>query len=214
VFNVRIRISNPKSPATLLLMQLVGLTGGVGMGKSTCAQLLRERQIPVVDTDDVAHELVEPGQPALKEIGQAFGAEMLDAEGRLRRAELARRVFHDPAARRRLEAILHPPIRERWRAQADAWRAQSVPLGVVVIPLLFETDAQKELDATICLACSPKTQIERLQPRGWSWEQLEQRIAAQWPIEKKIAAADYVIWTEGPLAIHAAQLDGILERFK
>jgi dephospho-CoA kinase len=143
-------------------MKLLGLTGGVGMGKSTCADLLRARHVPVLDTDDLAREVVEPGQPALDEVRRIFGHEVIDAEGRLRRDILARRVFSDSEARKQLEGILHPRIRTLWRAQANAWRDQGRPLGVVAIPLLFETKAETELDAVICVACSPATQLERL----------------------------------------------------
>lgn len=191
---------------------MLGLTGGVGMGKSTCAELLRVRGIPVADTDELARQVVEPGQPALAEVVQLFGSEVIDTDGRLIRAELARRVFSDPAARSRLEAILHPRIRQLWRARAETWRAEGHDVCVVVIPLLFETGAEAELDATICVACSRGTQRARLASRRWPPEQLEQRIRAQWPVERKMAAADYVIWTEGDMELHAAQLDRILRR--
>ena len=118
-------------------MIVLGLTGGIGMGKSTCAQLLRQRAVPVVDTDGLARRVVEPGQPAQAEILAAFGQQMLGADGQLRRDELARLVFADLDARRRLESILHPRIRELWRAQAESWRAENHALAVVVIPLLF-----------------------------------------------------------------------------
>ncbi len=191
-------------------MDVLGLTGGVGMGKSTSAQLFLARGVPVVDTDVLARQVVEPGQPALTEVQAAFGPQIVGPDGFLRRDELARRVFADPAARRRLEAILHPPIRARWRAQVQTWRAEARPLALVVIPLLFETRAETELDATICVACSADTQQKRLQERGWSVEQIVQRIEAQWPVEKKIASADYLIWTEGDLEVHAAQVERIL----
>jgi dephospho-CoA kinase len=193
-------------------MKVIGLTGGVGMGKSTCAQLLRDRGVRVVDTDDLARQVVEPGQPALAEVLAAFGPEMAGPDGRLRRKELARRVFADPAARRQLEAILHPRIRMLWRAQVENWRAEGHPLAVVVIPLLFETKAEAELDATICVACSLATQQERLLARGWSPEQIEQRNLAQWPISQKIARADYLVCTEADLDVHAAQIERILRR--
>jgi dephospho-CoA kinase len=193
-------------------MKVVGLTGGIGMGKSASAQLLRGRGVPVVDTDDLARQIVEPDQPALAEIVAAFGPQIVGPDGRLRRAELARRVFADPAARRRLEAILHPRIRVLWRAQAETWRAEGHPLAVVVIPLLFETKAEAELDATICVACSAATQQQRLQARGWPPEQIEQRLQAQWPVETKIARADYLVWTEADLDVHAAQIERILRR--
>ena len=195
-------------------MKVLGLTGGIGMGKSTCAELLRARNLPVVDTDDLARTVVEPGQPALAEIRAAFGAQMIDKDGHLNRDELARSVFSDPAARKRLESILHPRIRDLWWAQAKEWEAQAHPLGVVVIPLLFETGAESEMDATVCLACSEATQHERLAARGWSGEQIDQRIRAQWPIEQKLAKSDYVIWTEIGLDVHADQLDQILRAIK
>jgi len=191
-------------------MEVLGLTGGVGMGKSTAAQLLRDRGVRVVDTDDLARQVVEPGQPALAEVLAAFGPEMAGPDGRLRRKELARRVFADLAARRQLEAILHPRIRMLWRAQVEAWRTEDHRLAVVVIPLLFETKAEAELDRTICVACSVATQQERLLARGWSPEQIEQRNLAQWPISQKIARADFLVWTEAGLDVHAAQIERIL----
>jgi dephospho-CoA kinase len=191
---------------------LLGVTGGIGMGKSAAATLLRERGLPVIDTDLLARQVVEPGQPALLEIQKIFGREIVGPDGALRRDELARRVFSDAAARRQLEEIVHPRIRALWQNQSAAWRAEGRPFGLVIIPLLFETGAEKELDATLCLACSAATQRERLLARGWPVEQIEQRIQAQLPVETKIARSDYVIWTEGSMEIHAAQLDRVLSR--
>ena len=190
-------------------MMLIGLTGGIGMGKSTSASLLERRGVPVIDTDHLARQIVEPGQPALGEIRAAFGGEVFGADGRLRRDELAKVVFNDDEKRRRLEGILHPRIRELWMAQAQAWRAENRAAGVVVIPLLFETDAAKEFDAVICVACSTASQRRRLQSRGWDVDQIERRIAAQWPAQRKMDSARYVVWTEGSLDIHAAQLERI-----
>jgi dephospho-CoA kinase len=194
-------------------LKVLGLTGGIGMGKSAADSLLRQRGVAVIDTDLLARELVEPGQPALAEIRQSFGAEVLGPDGRLDRGELARRVFAEPEARRRLEEILHPRIRRLWKAQVQGWRAEGRPLAVVVIPLLFETGAEKEFEATLCVACSAATQHQRLRARGWSPEQIEQRISAQWPTEKKMAQADFVIWTEAGLDVHAAQLERALQQY-
>jgi len=191
-------------------MKLLGLTGGIGMGKSTAARFLREHGAQVVDTDELAHRLVEPGQPALAEIETVFGKSIVAPDGRLRRDELAQIVFTDPTARKQLEAILHPRIRERWRAQIEAWRRENHPLAVVAIPLLFETNAEPDFDRTICVACSAADQRKRLWERGWTSEQIKQRIAAQWPIEQKIAGADFVIWTDGSLEAHAQQIERIL----
>ncbi len=191
-------------------MKVLGLTGGIGMGKSTSAQLFRSRGVSVVDTDDLARQVVEPGQPALAEVLAAFGHQLAGPDGQLRRDELARRVFADATARKRLEAILHPRIRALWRAQLVAWQAGGRPLALVVIPLLFETEADAEVDGTICVACSTATQHLRLRARGWSPEQIEQRLQAQWPVETKMARADYLIWTEAEVDVHAAQVDKIL----
>ncbi len=191
-------------------MKVFGLTGGIGMGKSTAAQILRDRGIAVVDTDALARELVEPGQPALEELKKIFGAELISANGQLRRDELARRVFADSAARKKLEDVLHPRIRERWLAQVETWRTEGKPSAIVVIPLLFETKAESRFDATICVACSAETQRRRLLERGWTVEQIQQRIAAQLPAETKAQLSDFVIWTEGSVELHAEQLQRIV----
>ena len=187
-------------------MEVLGLTGGIGMGKSACAQLLQWRGAVVVDTDDLARQVVEPGQPALAEVQAAFGAEIVGADGRLKREELAQLVFADAGARIRLEAILHPRIRELWQAQLQSWRTEGKPLAVVVIPLLFETQAEAGFDAVISVGCSAATQRQRLLARGWSPEQVEQRITAQMPAEEKMLRSNYVIWTEAGMDVHAQQV--------
>lgn len=191
-------------------MKLYGLTGGIGMGKSTSSRLLAERGVAVVDTDVIARQIVEPGQPALEEIHKHFGSEIISADGRLRRDELARRVFGDAAARKDLEKILHPRIRAIWQETAGKWRTEGKPRGVVVIPLLFETDAATSFDAVICVACSAASQHQRLQARGWDDRQIKQRIQAQWPVAKKMEQSNFVIWTEASVDIHAAQLSRIV----
>ena len=195
-------------------MIVIGLTGGVGMGKSTAANFFAERGLPVIDTDELARELVEPGQPAIAEIRKVFGESMIDAQGRLRRDEVAKAVFADSAKRQQLEGILHPRIREAWLARVEKCRSEGRPAAVVVIPLLFETGAEKAFTHIVCVACSSATQRSRLAGRGWNEDQIEQRIAAQWPTEKKIAAAHFVVWSEGAIEIHEAQVDRILERLK
>jgi dephospho-CoA kinase len=192
-------------------MKLIGLTGGIGTGKSTSASLLSLGGVPAIDTDTIAREIVEPGRPALLKIAATFGRELVDSEGKLRRSALADLVFSSPEKLKELEAILHPAIRDRWLGQAAIWRREQRKLGVVVIPLLFETAAQAHFDAIICTACSAATQQERLRARGWTEKQIQQRLAAQWPVEKKIAASNYVIWTEGAMELHRAQLERILQ---
>lgn len=191
-------------------MFLIGITGGLGMGKSTAEAFLRERGVRTVDTDQLARELVQPGQPALEEIRRRFGGSFLDPDGRLRRGALADLVFGDEQARRVLEAILHPRIREQWSALVAGWRDEGVRFGAVVIPLLFETGAAPAFDLTACIACSPATQHARLQSRGWPEQDIRRRLAAQWPVEHKMAAADVLVWTEGILEAHAAQWERVL----
>jgi dephospho-CoA kinase len=193
-------------------MKVCGLTGGVGMGKSTAARFLHAHGAQIVDTDELARQLVEPGQPALARIQAAFGKKIVSSTGELKRVELAQIVFADAEARKKLEAILHPPICERWLAQLDTWRKENHPLAVVVIPLLFETRVESRFDKIICAACSATAQRERLWARGWTPEQIEQRNAAQMPIEQKIARADFVIWTDGALAVHSRQVDDVVAR--
>lgn len=179
------------------------------MGKSTSASLLSLGGLPVIDTDTLAREVVEPGRPALTEIAATFGPGLIDEAGCLRRAELAEIVFSSPEKLRQLESILHPIIRDRWLGQVEIWRRENRNAGVVVIPLLFETNDRSQFDAVICTACSPATQQERLRARGWPPDQIQQRLAAQWPVEKKIATADYVVWTEPALPLHRRQLERI-----
>jgi len=192
-------------------MKLFGITGGVGMGKSTTGALLEKRGMVIVDTDCIARQLVEPGQPALAKIASLFGDSVLLPDGRLNRKELTRRIFADAAERAKLEAILHPKIRQVWEADVRKWRASGLEAGAVIIPLLFETKAETLFDSVICVACSAASQMDRLQQRGWSRAEIKQRLEAQWPTEEKIARSEFVIWTDSTMEVHAAQLDKVLQ---
>ena len=193
-------------------MKLCGLTGGVGMGKSTAAGFFLLSGVRVIDTDAIAREIVQPGRPALAEIKSEFGGGYISSAGELKREALAHLVFTDAAARKKLEAILHPRIRADWLAQVETWRKENCPLAVVAIPLLFETQAEPQFDKIICAACTPAAQHERLRQRGWTTEQIQQRIAAQLPAEQKIARSHFVIWTEGSLAVHRYQVERIIAK--
>ena len=131
---------------------------------------------------------------------------------------LARLVFGDADARKRLENILHPRIRAfAWRRQIDQWRSEGRDRAVVIIPLLHETDAAAHFDMVICVACSAATQRRRLEARGWSAEQIQQRLDAQWPAEKKVELSDRVVWTEAawmctPPSLRASFLDEVRHR--
>ena len=187
-------------------MKLYGLTGGLGMGKSAAAELLAAEGMPMVDTDVIAREVVNKGERGLEAVAAEFGQNVIDADGGLDRAVLAGMVFANPEARLKLEAILHPLIRERWLRVAGEWRATGKKAGVVVIPLLFETGAEQEFERVICIACSPRLQSARLQQRGWNAEQVTGRLSAQWPIEKKIDRSHYVIWNDSSVEVLREQL--------
>ena len=174
----------------------VGLTGGVASGKSTVAALLRELGAVVVDSDVLAREVVEPGTPGLAAVVEAFGPAVLTADGTLDRPALGAVVFGDDAARRRLEAILHPLIRAR-AAELEA----AAPKGTVVvhdIPLLVETGQADRFDAVLVVDVPVETQVERMvRDRGMSGEDALARVAAQADREQRLAAATHVVDNTG-----------------
>lgn len=180
-------------------MYIVGLTGGIGSGKSEAARLFAGFGIPVVDTDVIAHALTATGQPALKTIAQAFGAEALNADGTLNRGYLRQRIFADPAARQMLEGILHPLIREQVR-QALAENA-SAPYQIVVVPLLFETGAYANLiNRSLLIDCPETLQIKRAMARSQlSESDVRAIMAAQFSRDQRLALADDVIRNDGTL---------------
>jgi dephospho-CoA kinase len=145
--------------------------------------------------------VVEPGQPALEEIRRVFGEAVLRRDGSLDRPALGAVVFSDSEARARLEAILHPRIRQLWKASAAEWRSRGTSRGFVVIPLLYETRAESEFDLVFCAACGAGTQRARLALRGWSEEEIEKRLASQMPAAHKMDRADGVIWNDSTLEI-------------
>ena len=181
------------------------------MGKSTVAEYLSNRGEFVIDTDLVARQLVEPGSSALHEIVQAFGTHVIGQDGRLDRTALAEVVFNSDQRREALEAILHPRIREAWKDWAAKRSLEGARRAVVVIPLLFETGAEKELDLTICVACSEKSQRERLRARGWHDPEIDRRKAAQRPIREKMDRADRVIWSEAAVEVTQMQVARVFD---
>jgi len=190
--------------------RVLGLTGGVGMGKSTAARLLKKAGLPVVDSDDLAREAVQPGTEGLAEIADEFGEGFLKPDGSLDRDKMASTVFQDQAARKQLELIIHPRVRAVWENRIEQWREQKRPVGVVVIPLLFEVGVQDSFDAVLCVASTASTQRSRLRGRNWSDDQIAARIAAQMDIAQKMDLADHVLWNEGTPDQLGEQLNGIL----
>jgi dephospho-CoA kinase len=174
----------------------VGLTGGVASGKSTVTAILRELGAVVIDADQLARDVVEPGTPGLAAVVREFGDSILTDEGALDRPALGAIVFTNPDARRRLESILHPLIRARAAEIEDA--AEPGALVVHDIPLLVETGQANQFDAVLVVDVPVETQVERLlRERGWSREDAEARVAAQADREERRAAASYVIDNTG-----------------
>jgi len=191
-------------------LRTIGLTGGIGTGKSTLAAWLRNSDVPIIDTDELARQLVEPGQPALGEIKAAFGSDVVDTNGRLRREVLADRVFGREEDRHILEGILHPRIHGVWKAQVATWRAKGLPLAVVVIPLLFEKSLEAEFNVIVCVGCRRSTQWDRLRGRGWSEGEIQRRLEAQLPLVDKMLRATRVIWNDSSLEVMQEQARRIL----
>src|SRR5205814_4231597 len=178
-------------------MLKVALTGGIATGKSHVLDEFRKRGVPCLDADVLAHGVEAPGTEATQAIAARFG-DVLAADGAVDRRKLAPIVFADPAARRDLEAIVHPAV---YRAIAAGLRGfqllGSPPLAVVDIPLLYETGHEKDFDRVIVTVCSPDVQIARLVGRGMAEAEARQRLAAQWPTDAKAKRADFVIKTDG-----------------
>lgn len=183
----------------------VGLTGGIGSGKSTVAQRFSELGALVIDADAIAREVVEPGQSALAEIVDAFGADMLQTSGELDRAALAAIVFNDPDALARLNAITHPRVAERTAALMAAAPADAVV--VYDVPLLVENNLVEGWDAIVVVQAPQDVRVQRLRDRGVGASNIAQRMAAQASDQQRRAVADIVIDNGGDLATLLAQVD-------
>ena len=184
-------------------MILIGLTGGIGAGKSFVSELFIQQALPLIDTDIIARQLLEPEQAAWAAVKEHFGASFFSADGSLDRGKLASLIFTDGASMKWLNQLMHPMIRQQWSQDVCQLKETGHKVCVVVIPLLFETDAQSAFDTVICMACSSFTQKIRLKKRGWNQEHIESRIASQWPMPRKMNASHHVIWTD--CAKHATQ---------
>jgi dephospho-CoA kinase len=182
-------------------MRLVGLTGGIASGKSTFAAALRDLGVPVIDADRLAREAVRPGSPALAAIAREFGPGVLAPDGTLDRAGMAARVFADPAARARLEAIVHPAVRAGVAAETARLAAAGHDVAFYDVPLLYERGLDREVDLVVVVHVPPPVQRARLRARdGLAEAEVEARLAAQMPIDEKARRADVVVSNEGDLA--------------
>jgi dephospho-CoA kinase len=188
----------------------VGLTGGIGSGKSAVSKLFVAHGAALVDADVNARAVVAKGTPGLAAIVAEFGPEVLRPDGELDREALGRIVFSDPAKLARLNAIVHPLVGEESARQIAAAEASGAPVLIHDVPLLVENGLQGMYDAVVVVAASPETQLERLtRLRGMTAEDAQARIDAQSPLEDKIAVATYVIENDGPIEELAPQVDRV-----
>ena len=179
-------------------VRIVGLTGGIGSGKSTVGHMLAELGAHLVDTDAISRSLTAPGGDAMDAIRLTFGDDMVDAQGAMNRARMRELAFSDPAALQRLEAILHPLI--GLKAQALSERARPDQIVVYDVPLLVESGRRWRdiVDRVVVVDCLPDTQIERVMARsGWSREAVQAVLAKQATREQRLAVADHVLRNEG-----------------
>ncbi len=189
----------------------VGLTGGIASGKTTVADTLASFGAAVIDTDVIAREVVEPGQPALDEIRTAFGDGVFDDHGALDRRALRRLIFDDDASRARLEAILHPRIRAETLCQSDEAEG---PYQVIVVPLLTTSELAAAMDRILVVDCDEATQIERLLARDAETEaQARKILAAQASREERLAIADDVVTNDGTIDELVAKLRQLHDRY-
>ena len=197
-------------------MLRVGLTGGIATGKSYCLERFGRLGAKTIDADVLAREAVAKGNPGLEAVVRRFGPSVLRPDGNLDREALGRIVFGDAAARRDLEAIIHPEVYraiESWFATLTD-QSKSGAVAIADIPLLFETNREDDFDVVVVAACSRERQIERLMARGMAKNDAEDRISAQLPIEEKTRRAAYVIDTSGTFDDTDAQVDRLWRVFK
>jgi dephospho-CoA kinase len=201
-------------------MQVIGLTGGIGSGKSRVAHLLAELGAAVISADAVAREVTRPGTPAYRAIVACFGPGVVRPDGELDRRALAARVFADPEERRRLEAITHPAIRREIRRRVEALRCapQPPPAVVLEIPLLFEGGGYRECDQVWVVTAPEPVRVARVMERdGVERAEVEARMRAQWPEEEKVRRAHVVIdnsgcWAETERQVREAWRRCVLDR--
>lgn len=176
--------------------RVVAITGGIACGKSEVGRILEGRRVQTRDADDVAHDLMEPGDAVYDRVVEQFGRSVLREDGRIDRHALGERVFASDMERRALNQIVHPAVAADFQAWAGRVRT-SGEYGAAIVPLLFEAGMENSWDGIICVAASEETMIQRLEGRGLSRAQACQRIASQMPVAEKMKRADYVIENNG-----------------
>ena len=196
-------------------MLKLGLTGGIASGKSTVAGMLLGMGFAVLDADSIAHKIVEPGQAAYDEVVKAFGSDIVGDDGRIDRARLGALVFADPEKLKRLNAIVHPRVREIMVRQLQDWeRGGNHDAVFVEAALLVEANFVKELDGLVVAWCSPEQQLERLLARGFGEQEARRRIAAQLAVAEKLRQATHTIDCSGTVEETGRQVEALVENIR
>ena len=190
---------------------IIGLTGSIASGKSTVAKMIQSYNLPIVDADVVARQVVEPGTPTLKKIAEAFGDEVMAEDGTMDRAKVGSIIFHNEEMRKILNSIIHPAIREEMLRQRDEFMSYGEKNIFMDIPLLFESKLEHFVEKIIVVSVGEEVQLQRLMERnGFTEEDAKARIATQIPVKEKEQLADAVIHNNGTLEDTAIQLQTIL----
>ncbi|PIC67701.1 dephospho-CoA kinase [Sporosarcina sp. P21c] len=194
---------------------IIGLTGSIASGKSTVANMLREKGYPIVDADVIAREVVEPGSPLLDKIQQTFGEEVVREDGTLNREQLGAIIFGDEVKRRQLNELMHPAIRGRMISQREDYVTQGYQTVIMDIPLLFESKLQEYVEKIVVVSVTKQIQKQRLMARNeWTEQEAAARIASQLDLNIKEQGADAVIYNNDTLEETEKQLDAILENWQ
>ncbi|MDN5709036.1 MAG: dephospho-CoA kinase [Planococcus sp. (in: firmicutes)] len=194
---------------------IIGLTGSIASGKSTVSQMLKELGYPVVDADLVARQVVEPGTETLNSIAQAFGPEVIRADGSMDRERVGTIIFNDPTSRKKLNDIIHPAIRREMLRQRQAFLDEGYETVIMDIPLLFESKLQRMVDKILVVSVSEQQQLKRLMERnGLTEQEAKARIASQLPFSVKEQGADEVLDNNGSVDNTKHQLMRILDHWQ
>ena len=190
---------------------IIGLTGSIASGKSTVAKMIQSYNLPIVDADLVARQVVEPGTPTLQKIAEAFGKEVIAENGSMDRAKVGSIIFHNEEMRQTLNRIIHPAIREEMLRQRDELMSYGEKNIFMDIPLLFESKLEHFVEKILVVSVNEDVQLQRLMARnGFTEEEAKARIATQIPVKEKEQLADAVIHNNGALEDTAIQLQNIL----